>query len=537
MNPSHSRAGLWHLRQQVAQTPQDIQHNSAFRILDDARSMGVCMIASKGSGKSVVIGRTIAFQDCLRGIPQVIIDPVGTVGDNLLDEILRMPEPMRQQALARIRYVDISGRSGYLIAWPLFVRHPGQSLYQTAQAFSEVIERTDPNLSSAPVEGLNAFIENATAVGMVATALGWQITEAEQLLTPSPAVVQRLLDLAQDTPEVRAATTYLLETLPSLKPAEKERKLSSFRRKTAVFTHDPTLRAMMGADTPTIDWAAAVERGETLIFDFRFVGESNRRFLLLWVFRRFLEFVRSRGAGRHTPVGLIIDELLALYHLDQQAGQSVFASDLDELLNILARNYRIWVTLAFQEIFQLDRRAQKTVLSMGTKIFGVTTDPEAAQTIASIVHAYDPTLIKAFIPVYDARGNLVDAQPLYWSVQEQELLVANELRRLKPFHFLVMRAGSEGDSAGRVEPLYVPAKERGAWVQEDKVTLLRTELSARTGASQAALLTQIEERSADFVMTTRTQSREENPHATLESNAQNNNETIFDIRAGFGESV
>jgi hypothetical protein len=34
---------------------------------------------------------------------------------------------------------------------------------------------------------------------------------------------------------------------------------------------------------------------------------------MIWAFNYFMDFVKHRGAGRHHPIGLIIDELASLF--------------------------------------------------------------------------------------------------------------------------------------------------------------------------------------------------------------------------------
>jgi hypothetical protein len=53
-----------------------------------ARVMGLYLLAGRGTGKSRMLGRKIAFGDFLAGFPQVIFDPVGTTIDNFLDKAL-----------------------------------------------------------------------------------------------------------------------------------------------------------------------------------------------------------------------------------------------------------------------------------------------------------------------------------------------------------------------------------------------------------------------------------------------------------------
>lgn len=456
--------------------------SSVVYLPDKARSMGTLLAASKGSGKSRLMGRVICFQDFLKGRAQIVIDPNGPTIDNLLDKIRRLPEPHQAEALKRVVYVDMSGRDGHVMAWPLYYRYQGESLYEAAVRLIEVIRRLDPALTSASIEGFNAIAEVGTYAGMVAVALSWQITQVADLVATPERYTRELQWVAATYPEAGQAANYFLSVLPSLKPAEKERKVGAFLRKIAVFSLEPTLRAMVASHEPRIDWEAVIGAGKTVLLDFRGVLDSERRrFLMLWVFREFLTYIKRRGAGRHTPVGLVVDELTALYNFDAQAGSTIFAADLDELINVLARNYSVWLLLALQELFQVDEKSRKTLLTMGTKIIGVTTDSEAALTLAGAFMPYDPTLIKHFDPVYDMRGTIVDFTPRYWSIEEQLLLAARAFQTLKPFHFLVKVSEREGDVTGHMQPLSIANLEPGVWVDEVAVTHLRSELAAQSG--------------------------------------------------------
>ncbi len=58
-------------------------------IPDAAYGNGVVIPAGRGSGKSRLGGRFIAYSHLLRGIPQVIVDPTGTISDNLIGVVWR----------------------------------------------------------------------------------------------------------------------------------------------------------------------------------------------------------------------------------------------------------------------------------------------------------------------------------------------------------------------------------------------------------------------------------------------------------------
>jgi hypothetical protein len=55
----------------------------------NARAMGIYILGSRGSGKSRLSGRVIAWQDYRAEIPLVVIDPLGGTIDNFFDKLFR----------------------------------------------------------------------------------------------------------------------------------------------------------------------------------------------------------------------------------------------------------------------------------------------------------------------------------------------------------------------------------------------------------------------------------------------------------------
>jgi hypothetical protein len=52
-----------------------------------ARAMGIYILGARGSGKSRLSARIIAWQDYRAEIPLVVIDPLGGTIDNFLDKL------------------------------------------------------------------------------------------------------------------------------------------------------------------------------------------------------------------------------------------------------------------------------------------------------------------------------------------------------------------------------------------------------------------------------------------------------------------
>jgi len=147
---------------------------------------------------------------------------------------------------------------------------------------------------------------------------------------------------------------------------------------------------MFGSSAPGIDWQRVIAERQVVLIDFRGEYDMERvRFKMLWVFSFLMDFIKARGAGRHAPISVVVDEIS--YLLSQRSSQGdLMTADLDDLINKIARNNMVWLTLAHQEMSQLGEQIQKTLLSMGTQILGVTSDLEAATILAQRFYRYRP---------------------------------------------------------------------------------------------------------------------------------------------------
>jgi hypothetical protein len=465
---------------------------------DDARSMGIHIMAGKGSGKSRLMGRLLCWLDFLRGTPLVLLDPNGLSIDNFLDKLTRLPRAYQEQLWKRVIYVDMSGRGAHIVPFPLYYRLGEESLYEISQRYLDVIRKTDPWLATASVEGWNALWRIGTYAGIVLSALGYQITEADHLLHYPHVWASRLAEVARRYPEAVPAAEFFIGKYMRWDDKTRARRIDSFITKTALFNLDPAMRAMFGTSAPGIDWQKVVEGGYAVLLDFRHeYGLERRRFKMLWAFIYFMEFIKQRGAGhQYKPVSLVIDELASLLNV-QSLSANLFAADLDELVNVIARNYRVWLTIAHQEMFQLDEKTQKTLLTMGTQIFGSTSDMDAAVSLARHFFRVDPYKVKRYEPMYASYqgiSEVIDYRPIEFSIEEQQVLKSYQIKDQRAFHFLVRPAPGEGDVTGGVHPITIRNFDRDIWVDEELVGEARALLSKRCGVPIEVALSEIEMR-------------------------------------------
>ena len=445
----------------------------------EARRLGIRIAAGRGSGKSWLMGRLIAFLDFIRGVPTVILDPHGGTIDNFLDRMMLLPRQAQQKLWKRVIYVDMSGHWGYVVPIPLYYQMGNESWFETSQRFLDVIYKQDPFLQSASVQGWNPLWLTGTMVGMVASALGLQITEALDLLERPQIWTDRLARLEKQYPELQPGIRFL-QHMPDAPSGEVNRLVSSYYNKVALFTLDPITKAIVGASNPGIDWQDVVKNRKIVLFDFRHVHDRIRRqFLMEWSLQYFINFILHRGQGYQLPFSLIIDELTVLFSLQGMAPE-LFEADLDELINVISRQYSLWLTICHQEHFQLPENVNMSLMSLGTQILGVTRDREAALRLASYFFRYDPSWVRKYERVWMSDMMfgpfVVDHRSEEFTAEEQTLLHSYQFTDLKRFEFLVSLATSTGSVSTTLRNLSLAWFDRGFYPEKKQLEDARSKL-------------------------------------------------------------
>jgi hypothetical protein len=491
-------------------TGKGTELQEARAIKRSARSMGMYVLAKRGHGKSRLLGRKIALEDFLAGIPQVVIDPIGATIDNFLDAVCRFLEPfppsMRKPTFQRIKYVDMSGKGGYISPFPLYYRlAPEESLLEIAERYLQVIIRSNPALYQAQVLGWPPLHRIGVNSGILLSALGYQITEAEDLLDNPETweAAGRFAQAEQVSPEAKQVVAYFRNKYIPMRQADRSRLTTPFLDKIFTFPLDPQLKALLGARKPGIDWDEVEGKRQTVLLDFRRVTDAEiRRFLLLWVFDYFYSWVKIRGR-RTLPFGLIVDEFA---HLTQQvvSGDNPLARELDEFINVYMRQHSIWFTAAHQELYQLDEQLRNTLLSLGTYIFGATSSIDAARELSDAMFFRNPYWVKDYHLVWAREGYpgyispldyfVLDIEPQYMPLEEQREILANRIKQLVLFQFLLRPAIAEGDIGKAVQLFSLRTDDRNTETGEyhfpdQKLTArLRSVLEAQSGMPVETIL-------------------------------------------------
>jgi hypothetical protein len=465
-----------------------------------ARSMGIYVLAGRGTGKSRLMGRKIAMQDYLAGFPQVIFDPVGATIDNFLDKVTRflqyIPAAERDLFWDRIIYVDMSGKGGYITPFPLYYRiGTERSLLEIAERYLQTIIKSNPALFQAQVLGWPPLHRIGVYTGMILSALGYQITEAEHLLRQPEQWESRFREAERRYPDVAPAVAFFRTDYLPMREQDRARLTTPFLDKIFTFSLDPTLRAMFGAKALGIKWHDVAQTGQTVLLDFRREqDEEMRRFKLLWVFDYLYSWIKTRGRS---------DEFA---HMTQNviSGTNPLAQELDEFINVYMRQHTIWFTAALQELYQIDEQLRNTMLSLGTYILGGTSSMQSARELADALFSRDPWWVKYWHPVYGRNERrvygVIAEQPEFLPLEEQTELFAQRIKGLGRFQFLLRPAIAEGHIGQAVLPLSIRDEDRDKETGEYQfpeaplMQRLRAALAKHTGIPIARLLAEQENR-------------------------------------------
>src|ERR671915_2060955 len=369
-----------------------------------ARAMGIYILGSRGSGKSRLSARVIAWQDYRAEIPLVIIDPLGGTIDNFLDKLSRFLQYVHpakhSQYWSRVRYVDMSGKDGVITPFPLYYTLGNErSLREVAERYLQVILKSNPSLLNAQVQGWPPLHNIGVQTGMILFALGCQITEAADLLRNPEKWERRFIEAEKRYPEVGPAVSFFKDEYIPMREADRRRLSNPFMDKIFPFSLDPHLKAMFGSTTPGIDWHEVERERQTVLIDFRHEQDPEmRRFKLLWVVSNLLEHIKFRGRNPR-PLAVLIDEISALTQ-KIMTGINPLAAELDEFINQYMRGHNVWLTCIHQELNQIDEQLRNTLLNLGTYIIGGTSSMDSARLLADALFLRDPWTVKHWRPVW-----------------------------------------------------------------------------------------------------------------------------------------
>jgi hypothetical protein len=292
-----------------------------------------------------------------------------------------------------------------------------------------------------------------------------------------------------------------------MRPSERERLTTAFLDRIFPISLDKRLRAMLGASQPSFGLDEASAKQGTILLDARRVRDPDlRRFLLLWVFTCFFEWVKTQGRRRQ-PFGLILDELVAMTS-KTVAGENFFGQELAEFITQYQRTAQISLAVALQSPLQLDLELRETVLSLGTLILGQAPTKNAARVLAEHLCFPNPQHIKHERVIqrnpYSIGGVTrvpePQIEPVFMPLNEQLELYMQRIQRLPRCSFLLRPALSEGEISTAVHRIHIRDIDRDretgeySFPHRGLMEQLHATLAAKHGTPVRVLLAEQEKR-------------------------------------------
>jgi hypothetical protein len=392
--------------------------------------------------------------------------------------------------------------------------------------------------------------------------LGLQVTDISSLISHPEQWLSRFAEAEARYPEARAACDFFRNEYLAMRPVDRAWLTNAFRDKIVQFTHDPLLSRQFGAKVPGIDWEEADAEGLTILLDFsRETNTELRRFKMLWLFDYFFSWLKTRGR-RSYPMALMIDEFASMTQ-KVFSGENPFAVEMAEFIQEYLRNSNIWLTVAHQSIEQLDEQLRNTVFSLGTYLFGRAPVPEA-RILADVLFKRDPMRVKHYRkvwgkidpPPYSSRYSyshydsdlwlrmpqypyfVLDTEPEYMSLEDQQEEAANLIAELGPFRFLCRPALREGEVSQSVIPVTIAHVDRDEWTGDyhfpnpqriqDVCSLLAAQSGIPASAIRKELAVALPPERRDRVRTSSGQSRQQPRQGGQEKAQHNGNEPLPD---------
>lgn len=466
-------------------------------LLNCARNLGIGVSGTRGIGKTQLL-RLIAWRDVLAGTPTILIDPVGSTIDGILS-LIPYYRPADQAALwARIRYVDLTPTT-HAVALPILapLGIGRETVFDIAQRFPAALARLDPKLKEASQEGFNVLWEAASHGCAILVALGWQMSELPSLLREPEAWRGAFAEALRRCPDVADSVAFFERDYLPLKPEQRRTKTKSLLTKLTLFA-DPPTKAQFCASRSGLDWEALRSERQLWLLDLRFEPPGElRQFKLLWVLLLLIDYVKRWGAAhggeRGQPLSVIIDEVTALF-AEGGASSRLLVADLDGLINRLSRNYNIYVTMSYQELFQLPSGLRQTLLSLGTQFFGRMTDWETMEFVAKRYTDFNPDFEKSREPIlrtWEGRVYPIGERVETYSRIEQRSLTQDRLTRLPTFCYLASVTTKEGEPPRPLQEFSIAPYAMRRFPPADRLTAIRETLARRDGEPVAAILREI----------------------------------------------
>ncbi len=373
---------------------------------DHLRARHVRVAGEPGTGKTILLA-LIAARDIARSIPTVVVDLHGNLTDEIINLLLQ--ELPLEEVVDRLYYVSFSPKYERVFGFPL-LGHLFPRVCKKVWSYLEQGAPTFDMVCRALLDVLHAArLEDGRPANL-------RLTESLKFLRDEAWREAVIRSCGRDQVE---ACQFWTKTYQQARGDTQISLRGSTENKVSPFCTHPMLLACFAQEKPTISWSDLEERRKTLILDLSGVvdeagqpDEESQKSIA----HAFITTLVAHRCNRHPdsceiPLSLILDEFAVLY---RTAGGSDFHT-----LQVRARNYNIWLTVAMQQVLMIDNpQMTRALFSLNTQIVGRQNEYLSALAVVQNLISYEPEAKRVVnelhheVPTEQDRRNLVEVQRL-----------------------------------------------------------------------------------------------------------------------------
>lgn len=320
-------------------------------------------------------------------------------------------------AYNKLWYIDFSRRDRFLPFNVLKMYNGKRELLpldKIAENMKLVVQRAFPAMAG----GIAPNFENIFQFSCVALAAnGLPLPMIEQFLT-IPSFRNKLLDNCPHFPTVN----FFHNRFDKWEKRQRTDNIESTLNKISIITlSDPLLYSLLQFDN-YLDFRYLIDHGISVIFNLGGLGEAAQKLLGCLLTVGFEEAFKSRSDGQtqlsnRSDYHVLIDEFHSFVNPEGISVEGMLSE---------CRKFHGYIWLAHQTKSQLTESLQGAVQNVGVQIY-FAIGGQDARLVAPFVGRFDATKIKHEVKAVGKHELMVEANPAYYQLQEQEILRAQRL--------------------------------------------------------------------------------------------------------------
>lgn len=337
-----------------------------------------------GSGKSV-LAQHIIFQDWFHGNGVLVLDPHGTLIDDILAKV---PFGLEERVLI------LDPESPNPFKYNICEIGHAFGLDRTVDALMEAL-RVAMGVSWESSVGMQQILRNALILGL-ASDPACDMVHVFHMLDPQKRAHALKKVKRKAVGSVRMAVAFWEEKFPTWDKPTQSRAVGAAERRIGVFVQSAAIRRTLGTRGASVDLAAALNSGKLILAPMGNLDEGTKRLWSAILVREVIHILMRRGSDDHRPVTLVFDEMKATIGTLGTYVQTI----VEEL-----RKYRAAGVFFAQSFSQLPQDVVLALKANCRTQIVMSTGADDAQIAADVLGEVQPTDIQN-LPAYHAYAKI-----------------------------------------------------------------------------------------------------------------------------------